>query len=179
MENKESNNKDLEKNCLELVNYLLHQYYEEYPFRENEVEERVNKFIDIAAKAVLNIKRQVNPNPDDEIYSGDLIILSIDNGKPEQYLLTRSAKSYENENKYPVDVRQNFIVRWFEIISDYSTLGKELLGRYVGDEFTYSTDDDKKEHTVKILEHRRCEDSLRVPKVEIEAEEVWKIKHKK
>ena len=156
----------LKQDCLNLAITLINKYFDEnYNFDiEDEVDlERLDKIIDIAIEKTNKISRSLDRDHPDCIFYGDVVTLSIDDGKPKNYYLISQTDGWKDGDERIRNTHNEHVYGVY-ILYAYSELGLELLEKYVGDEFTYTTDEDKNEHKVKILGHIRTNSSKRFSK---------------
>ena len=161
----------LKKDCLALVNTLINQYFDEdtsFDIDDEDDLERLDKIVDLAIEKTIKISRSLDKDHPDCIFYGDVVTLSIDGGKPMNYFIISPTTFWKNNDENIKDTKGSHIYGAY-ILYAYNPLGLELLEKYVGDEFTYSTDEDKKEHTVKILDHQRTDNSARYSKADFTA----------
>ena len=138
---------------------LIRAYYNARRYdNDNDDKEKVRKITQEALKCTKELYKEAGLLEEDKIHDGDIVILELDDGI-KQYFITREYDYYLNHKS---DITVNSITflfeSVFEILPLYSSIGKAIIGKYVGDEFIYTkkTDEDAKnliEYKGKIL-HR-------------------------
>jgi hypothetical protein len=157
---------NLEKECMELVCTLINKtsFGSGYDTYERHHNERLDEIINVAVEKTLEMKRKLHEER--KVFPGDFVVVLVDDEKYIRYLLVRDGKSYNWV--IPTGTRtkeENFIN-----LRVHDGLGYELVGRKVGDSFTYGEDNGKLYHTYKILSCRKTELSEDIGKEELLAD---------
>lgn len=147
---------------------------------DEETKSTINDIIDYATTKVFELDKKITKESDEnEIFVEDMVILSIDDGAPIFYYVTLfdldSLDYIESKDKYIIaldafnrTIDKDMILH---INDSENPLGRELIGKHVGDEFTYVKGENAKNmHNIKILAHRRSKHSYKASRYEIEAE---------
>jgi len=159
----EKRKRELEKKYLFIFSNLIKaSFHDEVKLDNNEYEakRRINMLACIAYEQTMQMDRKLNPEY--EVYWNDIVTLSIDGGESSEYYLT--SMNMDNEENKTIEstfeTTQSFDDD--EIIKIGSNIGYAILGKRIGDTFTYTDDDSKNEHTGVILEVRKTKYSYRV-----------------
>jgi len=178
--NKKDDNKELKTRVLDCFKTLVENYdfkheftnyrsgTPNYPIKGFHMDDKskIEELMDLAVRLVFKMDNSVDELVENEVYTEDLVVISIDGGEPERYYLTRYTGRFDS----PLETLYGYVEYNCDELSADSELGQSLLGRHVGQEFKYTNDDDKKEHTVKILSCRKTINSLKVNEEEIKAD---------
>jgi hypothetical protein len=162
--------KTLVENCdfeHKLTNYVNLPDYPINGFQCNSTDkEKIQELMDLSVELVMKMENKVDELVENEVCTEDLVVISVDNGEPIRYFISR----YSEPNPHKIQPLYGKYEHDFEKIAASSELGKLLLGKHVGGVITYTNDEDKNVHTIKILSCRKTEYSLKVNSHEINAD---------
>lgn len=166
----EKNN--IEKNAIEIFKILIDSHYQNDQRLDLNFDSEINnviKYLDIATEMAYRLDK--NTNEKYVIYCEDVVVLSIDGGKPELYYLSnydgitdKEAIDFTDNSPEIDDLDEDYI------ICATDDLGLNLLGKRVGDKITFSKDDEKNQHTAVILSNKRTTLSYKLTREQVEAE---------
>ncbi len=102
-------------------------------------------------------------NPNDEVYCGDLVLVSIDGKTAKKYLIA-SNRSERLSSGRTYDDNLDLV---YDSIPWYGNLAAALIGSYVGDIVEYTDENDHELHSVRVIATSRTKYS---EKINVEAE---------
>ena len=134
-------------------------------------EDVLNRLMELAINNMIKFEQMIEEKKYNVIETEDLVVLSMDNGPETRYYLSR----YASRPLYPEPLNE-----YAEYQSDYTNLsvhnglGRELLGKHVGDTLTYTDGEEKKLRTIKILSLRKTKYSAPLNDHELNADYDYK-----
>jgi len=158
----------LQKSYIDLASAMISTYKPESTIYTYKMFAEIDKIKDAAKKMVWDAYQDYKAKleyENSEIYLEDLVVLSIDNSQPTRYWLGRST------NNWDVDlINGKTRVSSYEPLPEENLIVKKILGKHVGDEITYTEDNEKNQHTVKILSVQKTVYSRKINVYEVEAD---------
>ena len=156
---------NIEKECMDLVCTLVNSTFRNgYDPDSMSHEMKLNDIIDIAVKKTFEMRKKINDAR--KVFPGDFVVVLVDDTLYKRYLLVRENRTYNWVTPTGTEVREED----FENLPVQTGLGYELVGRKIGNTFTYGEKDEKLYHTYKVLSVRKTGLSEDITKDELLAD---------
>lgn len=159
------NKNEFVKNCLDLVKTIVEKtqfHTDGIYFYESCDRNKLDAIIDYSFKTTLKLYKRIDDELPMQVYCEDLVVLSIDGGKPTRYFLTEYYDQLMQKPVKGVDTEYGNSTAKYVMIDAKKQPWCDLLDAHVGDTITYKNDGDEHSHTIDILSTRRTKQSTKL-----------------